>query len=129
MGRQTGPTAATVALVWERDNGSCLRCGRGLRFEGRGVEWSLHHRAPRGMGGTRQPWINKPGNLVTLCGSGVTGCHGWVEANRGQATEQGWLVSRLSVKIPVLVPVVDLDGIEWWLSDYGAREQDKPQPF
>ena len=52
MARSTGPTPSTVRVVWERDLGSCARCGTGLRFEDRGYGWSVHHRSPRGMGGS-----------------------------------------------------------------------------
>jgi hypothetical protein len=44
------------------------------------------------MGGTRRIEINGYDNLVTLCGSGTTGCHGWVEKNRRIAYALGWLV-------------------------------------
>jgi hypothetical protein len=38
--------------------------------------------------------VNLPANLVLLCGSGTTGCHGWVEAHRAAATRAGFLVPR-----------------------------------
>lgn len=56
--------------------------------------WQIHHRKPRGMGGTRDPLVNSPSNLVLLCGSGTEGCHGWVESHRTEAREAGWLVSQ-----------------------------------
>lgn len=37
---------------------------------------SQHHVLPRGQGGD-----DDDANLVTLCGSGTTGCHGLIEAN------------------------------------------------
>ncbi len=37
---------------------------------------SQHHVLPRGQGGD-----DDPANLVSLCGSGTTGCHGLIEAN------------------------------------------------
>lgn len=69
-------------------------CGRALRFEGRSIEWSLHHRTARQMGGSKLWWLNLPGNLIVLCGSGTTGCHGWVESHREHAEERGFLVRR-----------------------------------
>lgn len=48
------------------------------------------------MGGTTDPAINDPRNLVTLCGSGTTGCHGWVESQRDRARQLGWLIDSLS---------------------------------
>lgn len=71
------------AQILERDGYACARCCRLLQ----GNYYSLHHRLPRSRGGK-----HTPENLVTLCGSGVTGCHGWIESNRQLATEQGWLI-------------------------------------
>lgn len=84
--RPTGPDVATRELVRWRDRDQCRRCGA--------QTWQIHHRKPRGMGGTRDPLINGPSNLVLLCGTGTTGCHGWVETNRTEARLQGWLVSQ-----------------------------------
>ena len=84
--RPTGPSIETREQVRWRDRDRCRRCGK--------PTWQIHHRKPRGMGGTRDPLINSPANLVLLCGSGTTGCHGWVESHRTEAREQGWLVSQ-----------------------------------
>lgn len=46
------------------------------------------------MGGSHDESLNRPSNLMALCGSGTTGCHGWIEHNREEARENGWLVSR-----------------------------------
>lgn len=78
------------AVTWERDRGRCLRCCRSLT----GAR-SLHHRFSRSMGGSRDPRLNDPRNLVWLCGSGITGCHGWVESHRTEATELGWLLASI----------------------------------
>lgn len=51
--------------------------------EGRATNY--HHRDPRGMGGTKA--ADTPENLVHLCGSGTTGCHGWIESHRDRAKE------------------------------------------
>lgn len=96
MTRRTDPPAATVRLVRDRDGNACARCGRpdGL---------TTHHRRARGMGGSQWPGINLPANLLTLCGSGTTGCHGWVESHREAATTAGLLVSKYAD--PADVPV------------------------
>ena len=60
--------------VRERSQGRCELCGR---QPAQGV----HHRQPRSAGGT---W--SPANLLDLCGSGTTGCHGMVEAHRDPFT-------------------------------------------
>jgi len=31
-------------------------------------------------------------NLIAVCGSGTTGCHGWIENHRGESYRRGWLV-------------------------------------
>jgi hypothetical protein len=105
--RPTGPKQAVVALVFARDGGCCIRCGKPVRPEDRGVGFSVHHRAARLMGGTSRPDVNFPSNLVILCGSGTTGCHGEVESSRVLARAAGLL---LWVKAdPAKVPVQT-----WW---------------
>lgn len=100
------PNAETVEDVWRRDQGRCVMCGRGLVREQRGAPWgwSLHHRAPRQMGGSTLWWINLPANLVLLCGSGTTGCHGFVESHREHGEERGFLVRR-GVMLPHHIPI------------------------
>lgn len=106
MTRNTGPTPATVELVWERDAGRCARCGKPLRRDDRGQSWSLHHRMARGAGGSRSLWVNLPGNLVLLDGSGVTGCHGDIESDRGLSYDTGWLVRRNGNTLPTDIPYI-----------------------
>ncbi|MGW5147601.1 HNH endonuclease [Rhodococcus koreensis] len=66
-------------LLMLRCEGRCERCGR--------WGYTLHHRRKRSQGGL---WTAS--NCVALCGSGTTGCHGWVEANPLAAHEVGlWL--------------------------------------
>lgn len=55
------------------------------------------------MGGTKRADANRPANLLVLCGSGVTGCHGWVESHRDEARELGLLLWQS--QSPELVPV------------------------
>jgi hypothetical protein len=66
----------------------CVRCG----FLIDPGNYSIHHRKPRGMGGTKDPAISRLSNLLALCGSGTTGCHGWVESSRRLAYERGFLL-------------------------------------
>lgn len=99
----TGPTAATIALVKQRDLDRCALCGWGIIGD-RGVDWSVHHRRPRGAGGTNRAWINQPANLVLLHGSGVTKCHGLVEANRGHYYAKGFLI-REGIRVATEVPI------------------------
>lgn len=78
--------------VIARDMGACARCGRHVAHLERGMAWSIHHRRPRGNGGTSIAWVGEAANLVILCGSGTTGCHGWAESFRGDARRAGFLV-------------------------------------
>jgi len=89
---------ATADAVRARSQGRCERCGTDSA-----ARWSLHHRKPRGMGGTRDPEINSPANVLLLCGSGTEGCHGRVESNRAEAYDLGLLVRRNDD--PAQVPV------------------------
>lgn len=70
-------------LVTLRDEGVCVRCRRvdpihGVNFD---------HRLNRSQGGA---WSPENGQL--LCGSGTTGCHGWVTEHPAQAILDGWAV-------------------------------------
>jgi hypothetical protein len=64
------------------------------------------------MGGNKSEWINRLENLLLVCGSGTTGCHGDVESHREQSYETGRLIR--SGGIPWEVPFMDLHG-HWWL--------------
>jgi len=89
--RSTGPSSDVVTAILERAGYSCEGCLSPLG-DRRGEDWSVHHRVPRGMGGTRWAGANRPPNLLILCGSGTTGCHGFAESHRGPAVAAGWLV-------------------------------------
>lgn len=83
----TGPTPEIRRLVARRDRYECVRCGRELDQVWSGH--SLHHRLPRSH---PFPGLHNPSNLIHLCGSGTTGCHGWVHAHPKASYESGWLV-------------------------------------
>jgi hypothetical protein len=67
-------------IVYERSEQLCERCCSG-RIR------SVHHRKKRSQGGG---WT--PQNCVLLCGTGVQGCHGWVEHNPDAACVEGFHV-------------------------------------
>ncbi|GAA3948153.1 hypothetical protein [Microbacterium soli] len=112
---------------FEREREACFRCRRPLRFEDRGIGWSAHHRIPRGSGGIGakkgSPYellISGIANCLILCGSGTTGCHGWVEAHRELARDHGLLILRLGIeRSPAGIRVKRLDGT-WWLLTSGG---------
>lgn len=70
--------------VLERDEYLCRRCWVSIY----GRTYSIHHRRLRSRGGD-----NTLANLVTLCGNGTQGCHGWIHANPRMASRLGWIVS------------------------------------
>ena len=60
---------------------------------------NVHHRKDRQHGGTNDLW-----NLLHLCGSATTGCHGYVTQNPMVSDANGWTVP--SWDDPSKVPVV-----------------------
>ena len=95
----SNPTKATCNAVDTRDKHSCVKCGVSLHS----TAGSRHHRKLRSQGGKHDVE-----NLILLCGSGTTGCHGWVHANPKEAYAGGFIVR--SSKLPVSVPVLYADG-------------------
>lgn len=109
-------TAERVAII-ARDDGCCTRCGINVSFQ----PHSLHHRKPRQMGGTTNPLSSDPRNIVLLCGSGVTGCHGEVEGDRTQAYDDGWLLTDYAY---LDRPLIALNGTRIHLSADGSRRDE-----
>ena len=112
------PDERTRRLVQRRDAWKCARCGRDA-----GTHWSgdsIHHRRPRS-----HPWpgLHQPANLLLLCGSGTTGCHGWVHAHPAPAYRLGYLVHAWDD--PTTIPVHYHTG--WQLLDQdGGRRPCQP---
>jgi hypothetical protein len=100
--------ATCQQIVIRRSGGVCERCGR-ERATGK------HHRVKRSHGGQ---WT--PSNVVDLCGSGTTGCRGWVEANPALAGAQAWTL--LSEEDPMSVPLAHamMPGFMVLLDDAGC---------
>lgn len=80
-------TKAEQAAI-SRDGDTCLRCGRNLQ----GWPASLHHRKLKGRKVPPAEY-DLVENLVVLCGTGTTGCHGWAHHNRAEAQQSGWIVN------------------------------------
>lgn len=100
------PKAIREAVL-ERDGYACTRCGVAIQRP----FYSLQHRDARGLGGSRLR--HTMDNLVTLCGSGTTKCHGHVESQRAESYALGWLVPNGAV--PEEWPVLRWtpDGPRW----------------
>lgn len=106
MARNTGPTPAQRRAVIERDGGRCVCCGKQVADPDTGEPWlqySLQHRQARGMGGTKRAEVNDWSNLIVMCGTGTTGCHGKAEHDPRWAAAMGYRVS--SWEDPAEVPV------------------------
>lgn len=121
--RNTGPGPKQRNLVVERAQGCCELCSVQLHD---GVEWirdhSFHHRRPRRAGGSRLASTNAPSNILLLCGSGTTGCHGQVETNRKRALAHGWLLH--AQQDPTSVPVdIGPFHVAVHLTDDGTYEE------
>lgn len=78
-------STADRLLVLARSGGICEVCGQARAT-------NVHHRRPRGMGGTSRA-IESPAWLLHVCGQGNTsGCHRRIENNREEARAAGWLL-------------------------------------
>lgn len=105
----SGPDHATKVLVHQRDSGRCAICGI------RKMNMEIHHRRPRRAGGTRDPKINLPSNLVLLCRKH----HDYLErGNRLLAYQNGWLLNAL--QDPAKVPFRYYDGL-YQMNEDGSR--------
>ncbi|UVK62568.1 HNH endonuclease [Arthrobacter phage TaylorSipht] len=113
----TGPTPEVRRQVIARDLSKCQWCGRHVRTES--GWYSLQHRRARGMGGSRDAATNQAGNLVLVCGTGTTECHGEIEGNPAQAIARGFRIAAGAT--PSRVPIVDWTGREWILNDDGGK--------
>jgi 5-methylcytosine-specific restriction endonuclease McrA len=104
--RATGPDRLTVEAILERAGYACERCSDRLGPV-RGVDWHVHHRRPRGAGGSKAADTNSPSNCVILCPD----CHIAVESRRAEAQFDGWLVPQGAA--PARVAVLIEHGGRW----------------
>lgn len=98
---------ATADKIRQRARGRCEKCGLPC------IDGQIHHRRPRGMGGTKRKESGSPSNGVLLHGK----CHHHIELNRALALKEGWLVPQEID--PATVPVLMWDG--WYLLDEQGR--------
>lgn len=111
-------TEETRFVVFVRANYQCERCYEKLH----GVFGaSVHHRRPRMMGGSKKAELHQPANLIVLCGSGVSGCHGWVESNRDKAREHGYLIYKVASAGEI--PFRDVNGKWHQIDNFGQKRQ------
>ena len=101
--------------VLARANYKCERCGTDFL----GIPISVHHRRPRMMGGSKDSTLHLPANLIVLCGTGTSGCHGWVEANRNEARRLGLLIQK--VESAEEIPFQDKSQVWWRIDNNGQK--------
>lgn len=85
-------TKATRDIVSERSNGVCEVCGQEKATQ-------MHHRRPRGMGGSRETRIHQPSMLLHLGND----CHEYIEHHRAEAIDEGWLLKNANDDRPVRI--------------------------
>lgn len=95
----------------------CERCNRDFL----GYPVSVHHRRPRMMGGSKNEMLHEMANLIVLCGTGTSGCHGWVESNRAKARELGYLIQKIESAEDI--PFQDKTGLWWKIHNDGHKTQ------
>lgn len=96
--KDTGAPQAVKDAVFDRDRW-CLRCGKApVKREG---GYSIHHLTFRSHGVD-----NSVEAQILLCGSGTTGCHGWVHAHPAKARAAGWIRSGNASTDPGEQPVM-----------------------
>jgi len=110
--RLTGPDKLTVEALYLRCEGLCEGCGMPLRGE-RGAEidgHQVHHRRPRGAGGTKRPESNAVEALLML----NRDCHEWAEKHRAWSLKYGFLVHQNDVPAakPLWLYGIPIDGRE-----------------
>ena len=74
-------------LTRNRSGGICE-----LRIPGvcLGRATNYQHRKNKSQCSKVERWL--PSNGLDACGSGTTGCHGYIHANQAEAVEKGWTV-------------------------------------
>lgn len=83
------------ARVMARSGGFCE-----VRVNGCWDEASqIHHRRPRGLGGSKNPATGQASNALAVC----VPCHAHAESHRADALDRGWIVRQ--GHCPAEVPV------------------------
>jgi hypothetical protein len=107
--RNTSAPEAVRDAVFDRDRW-CVRCGKA--FVRRRGGYSIHHLTLRSHGVD-----NSVEAQILVCGSGTTGCHGWIHAHPAAARTAGWMrlgtANGDSALQPVMVALPS--GYGWFL--------------
>lgn len=113
------PTQTTKRLVAARQRYRCWICNKDLTGP---TPHSFHHRRMRSH---PFPGLHEPANLILLCGTGTTGCHGQVHADPAHAYRNGWLMHSWQPD-PEASPLLDHDG-RWRLLDNTGQMFEYPR--
>ena len=106
----TGFSPSVRGIVLERCAGLCEVCGRQRMAQ-------IHHRRPRGAGGSKAADTNRASNALAVCSD----CHSWIEHNRIKALSNGWLVRQ--GHSPRMTPVLYGGAGGWvFLADDGGLQ-------
>lgn len=110
--RSTGFSAAVRDIISDRSGGVCELL---IPMVCTGMAQVMHHRRPRGIGGTRRVDTNQPSSALHICDA----CHRHLETvERGVARSNGWLVSQYAS--PVNVPVFYRGRVRLLLTNEGG---------
>ena len=110
---KNNPSEETRQLVHMRDEWRCIRCGSSMYNNYFGED--QHHRRMRSH---KFPGLHAADNIIDLCGSGTTGCHGYVHQHPTESYENGWLVH--SYEDPAEVPI-NIRGLWYLLKKDGTK--------
>lgn len=99
---------AVRAALWERSGGRCEVSGVLLDPD----SWDAHHRINKGMGGTRRAWRDDLTNLLALDPLVHNGGSMSVHGRRPWSEMRGYLLPKLSLYPPHVMPVW-LHGVRW----------------
>ena len=114
------PTRRTCDLVDARDECRCVCCGKSLYSV---LTFSRHHWHMRSHS---FPGLHEASNVIDVCGSGSTGCHGWIHEHPKEALANGWLVSGYDDQ-PETVPILTAQH-GWVLLDNNGNWTPTEQP-
>lgn len=102
---------AVRLIVVQRSMGMCEACGRGLSTGPGSAE--IHHRLPRGAGGSHLALKGRASNALRLC----LECHRFCETNAPAVYVNGWKVRHGQIPTDVPVLLSTPYGKGWWLLD------------
>lgn len=110
MSALTDEIRMTLHMLAVRTGQRCEWCGKPIQ---RMEPSSMHHRRPRGAGGTLREDVHSLAVLVLVHGHGTLGCHRDMEVSRDDAKARGFLITHHLTREPIdpaSVPLVLASG-------------------